>query len=204
MLADSSQAAKRKGRTNGFTMLELIVGMAIISIMTVVAVPSFMQAYRGYQLNDAAYKVAGILKYTHFEAVRLNVATATPLKAQVSNAQTQAGTYIFTDSNTSGTVQQGERQTLFTGAVNLVPPGTPPNTGGLAAAVNVAAFTNISPTNGSISFDQRGAVVPPSVSVLYVGNTGLPLLGYRAIVVLPTGSIQVWSCDSGGNWLRVN
>ena len=185
-------------------MLELIVVMAIISIMTVVAVPSFMRAYRGYQLNDAAYKVAGILKFTHFEAVRLNVAFLTPLKAQVSNGQAQAGTYIFTDSNNDGTVQQGERQNLFTGAVNLVPAALPPNTGGLAAAVGVPVFTNISPTNGSISFDQRGAVVPPSVSVLYVGNTGLPTLGYRAIVVLPTGSIQVWSCDSGGNWLRVN
>jgi prepilin-type N-terminal cleavage/methylation domain-containing protein len=203
MRADPNQAAKRRARTNGFTILELLVIMAVISIISAVALPSFMRSYRGYQLSDAAYQVAGVLKFTHYEAVRLNVATATPLKAQVSRIA-GTGTYIFTDSNNSGTVQQGEKQALFAGVVNLVPSTTPPNTGGLAAAVGVAAFTNISPTNGSISFDQRGAVQPPAVSVFYVGNTGLPALGYRAIVVLPTGSIQVWSCDSGGNWLRVS
>ena len=135
--------------------------MAVISIISAVALPSFMRSYRGYQLSDAAYQVAGVLKFTHYEAVRLNVATATPLKAQVTQVA-GTGTYIFTDSNNSGTVQQGEKQALFPGVVNLVPSTTPPNTGGLAAAVGVAAFTNISPTNGSVSFDQRGAVAAAS------------------------------------------
>jgi len=202
MLADSIQVAKRKSRQNGVSLLELLIGLAIISVMCAVALPSFMRAYRMYQLNDAAYQVAGVLKFTHYEAIRTSVPTLAPLNAQV--LLRPAGTYIFTDSNGSGDFQPTERQTLFSGAVTLVPSTTPPNTAGLAGLVGVAAFTNISPTNGFISFDRRGAVVPPAVSVLYIGNTALPNLGDRAVVVLPTGSIQIWSTDVTGNWVRAD
>jgi len=202
MKLDFQKKYARRGKMRGFTTMELLVGMAIISIMTVVALPSFLQSYRTYRLNDVANRVAGVLKFTHYEAIRLNVATATPLKAQIG--QVAAGTYIFTDSNNNGTLTNTDKQAMFPGATTLVPSTTPPNTGGLATAVGVAAFTNISPTNGSIAFDQRGAVTPVAVSVIYIGNTGLPALGYRAVVVLPTGSIQMWSADGNGNWVRVN
>ena len=204
MLVDSTQDPKRKSRAKGFSTVELLVAMGIITLMTAVALPSFVRSYRRYQLSDSAYKVAGILKFAHYEAVRLNVTPLAPFVARVSNNQAQAGTYVFADSNNNGTVDQVEKQALFAGAVKPVPSGTPPNTGGLAAAVGVAVLTNISPTNGAIQFDQRGALVPPSVSVLYVGNTDVPTLGYRAIVVLPTGSIQVWRCDTTGTWIRDN
>lgn len=197
---------KRRPRRNhfrGFSTLELLIVLAIGTIMTAVALPSFLRAYRHYQLTDAANRVAGVLKYTHFEAIRLNVPVATPLKAIISNTQTQTGVYVFCDSTSSGTVVSTDKQAFFPGDVTLVPSSTPPNTGGLATAVGVTAFTNISSTSGSISFDQRGAVTPVAVSVIYIGNTGIPTLGYQAVVVLPTGSIQIWSCDSGGNWTRV-
>jgi len=198
---------KRRPHRNhlrGFSTMELLVVMAVGTILTAVALPSFMRAYRNYQLSNAANQVAGVLKYTHYEAIRLNVPLLTPLRARISNTQTQAGVYVFCDSNNNSTVVSTDKQALFTGAVTLVPSSTPPNTGGLATAVGVTGFTNISPTSGSISFDQRGAVSPPAVSVIYIGNTGIPALGYQAVVVLPTGSIQIWSSDSGGNWTRAD
>jgi len=72
-------------------------------IISAVALPSFMRAYRTYQLDDAATQVAGILKFTRYEAIRVNVPAATPLKAQI--LQSAAGTYVFADSNNNGTVQ---------------------------------------------------------------------------------------------------
>jgi Tfp pilus assembly protein FimT len=184
-------------------MLELLIGLAIISVMSAVALPSFMQSYRMYQLNDAANQVAGVLKFTHYEAIRTNAPAATPLNAQVLQ-RAGTGTFIFTDSNNSGNVQPTEKQALFPGAVTLVPSGVVPNTAGLAGLVGVPALTNISPTNGFIGFDQRGASAPPAVSVLYIGNTAFPNLGNRAVVVLPTGSIQIWSTDRTGAWSRSN
>jgi prepilin-type N-terminal cleavage/methylation domain-containing protein len=192
----------RRDRTRGFTIVELVVVMAVIMIISAVALPSFMRAYRTYQLDDAATQVAGILKFTRYEAIRVNVPAATPLKAQI--LQSAAGTYVFADSNNNGTVQGTEKQILFSQNVNLVSAATPPNTAGLATAVGVAALTNVSITNGSVAFDQRGAVTPAAVNVLYIGNLSLPNLGDRAVIVLPSGAIQIWTTDSSGNWRQLN
>jgi len=192
----------RRDRTRGFTIVELVVVMAVIMIISAVALPSFMRAYRTYQLDDAATQVAGILKFTRYEAIRVNVPAATPLKAQI--LQSAAGTYVFADSNNNGTVQGTEKQILFSQNVILVSAATPPNTAGLATAVGVAALTNVSITNGSVAFDQRGAVTPAAVNVLYIGNLSLPNLGDRAVIVLPSGAIQIWTTDSSGNWRQLN
>jgi hypothetical protein len=110
---------------------------------------------------------------------------------------------VFTDSNYDTNVQNTEKQIQLSGNVNLVPAGTPP--GGLAAAVGVATLTNVPLANGGIAFDNRGAITPVSVSVLYVGNLALPNLGYRAVVLLPSGSVQIWTTtDATGNWRQLN
>ena len=203
-LAAPSFKATREATTRerGFSTLELLVVMTVIMVISAVALPSFVQAYRTYQLDDAATQVAGVLKFTRYEAIRLNVTAAAPLAART--LVTVAGTNVYTDNNNSATLQVTEKQILFTQNVNLVAAGVPPNTAGLAAAVGVAALTNVALNGGSIAFDQRGAVVPAAVNVLYVGNTQLPNLGNRAVIVLPSGSVQTWSTDAAGNWRQLN
>jgi len=183
----------------GFTMLELVVVVAVIMIVTAVSMPSFLRTMRIYRLNDGATKVAGVLKFTRYEAIRLNVPAANLLTARTLLAG--AGTYVFTDSNNNGTVQNTEKQVLLPGSVNLAAPGLPP--AGLAAAVGVAGLTNVPITGGSISFDHRGALAPPAVNVLYIGDLAFPDLGYRAVVLLPSGSVQIWTSASG-NWQQIN
>ena len=184
----------------GFSILELMVVVTVIMVVSAVALPSFIRAYRTYQLDSAASQVAGVLKYTRYEAIRLNVTAAAPLAART--LVTVAGTNVYTDINNSNTLQITEKQILFSREVNLVAAGTPP--GGLAAAVGVVALTNIPVTGGVIAFDQRGAIVPAAVNVLYIGNTALPNLGNRAVIVLPSGSIQTWSTDAAGNWRQLD
>lgn len=183
----------------GFTMLELVVVVAVIMVVTAVSMPSFLRAVRIYRLNDAATQVAGVLKFTRYEAIRLNVPAVNPERARTLVAA--AGTYVYTDSNNSNSVQNTEKQVLFSGTVNLVAAGLPP--GGLAAAVGVAGLTTVPVTGGLISFDHRGALTPAAVNVLYIGNVAFPDLGYRAVVLLPSGSVQVWTSASG-NWQQSN
>ncbi len=195
----------RRNRTGGFTIVELLVVLLVSMIITAVALPSFMQSYRIYQLNDAANLLAGILKFTRYEAIRLNVAAATPLKAQVrQSGSSPVITNVFTDSNNSGIVQSTEKQVLFSGNVNLVSASIPPNTSGLATAVGVSTLTSVSLSSGSIAFDQRGAITPAAVNVLYIGNLALPNLGNRAVILLPSGSVQIWTTDASGNWQQIN
>jgi prepilin-type N-terminal cleavage/methylation domain-containing protein len=199
LFTDSKNSPMQKRRMRGFTMLELVVVVAVIMVVTAVSMPSFMQAMRIYRLNDAATQVAGVLKFTRYEAIRLNVPAVNPERARTLVAA--AGTYVYTDSNNSNSVQNTEKQVLFSGNVNLVAAGVPP--GGLAAAVGVAALTTVPVTGGLISFDHRGALTPAAVNVLYIGNVAFPDLGYRAVVLLPSGSVQIWTSASG-NWQQIN
>lgn len=192
-------------RERGFSMLELLVVVTVIMVIAAISMPSFLRAIRTYQLNDAATQVASVLKFTRYEAIRLNVASATPLKAQVRQTGTAPViSNVFTDSNNNGTVQSRESQIVLSGNVNLVAASTPPNTAGLATAIGVPALTNVSLTSGFVAFDQRGAITPAAINVLYIGNAALPNLGYRAIVLLPSGSVQIWTTDASGNWQQLN
>jgi hypothetical protein len=50
-------------------------------------------------------------------------------------------------------------------------------------------------------FDARGAVQPPSaVNVFYLNSAVAPDAGYRAVFLMPAGSIQIWVADPAGNW----
>jgi len=36
--------------------------------------------------------------------------------------------------------------------------------------------------------------------VFYLSSGLAPEAGYRAVVLMPTGSIQIWMSDTSGNW----
>jgi type II secretory pathway pseudopilin PulG len=189
----------------GFSLIELAVVMAVTLIVTAVSVPSFLRTVRTYQVNDAATRVASVLKFTRYEAIRLNATTTISSLVQpggTGNCPAAAIRCVWTDSNRDGNLQRTENQVQFTGSVTLVPAATPP--GGLAAAAGVAGLTNVPLAAGFVAFDQRGAVNPAAVDVLYVGDLSRPDLGYRAVVVLPSGSVQIWTTDTTGNWRQTN
>ena len=185
----------KRGRTGGFSMVELAVVLAVIMIITAVSLPYFFQAFGTYQLNDAATQVAGILKFTRYEAIRRNA----PVSLQIRQVTTpRAMTNIWTDSNGDATEQNTEKQVLLDDNIVLDAANVPPNTAALATAVGVSALTAVSFSSsaGAITFDQRGAVTPAAVNVLYVGNVARQTYGYRAVVMFPSGSVQIWTADA--------
>jgi type IV fimbrial biogenesis protein FimT len=191
-------STKRHGR--GFSLVELVIVTTIVLILSAIAMPSMRRTLRGYQMNDAANQVAGIVKFTRFEAIRRN--------SPVTCVNTQNGANgpatIWSDDNGDNVAQSTEKQILLSSSTNLQPAGAVPNTGGLAAAVGAGALTAINPTNGNITFDQRGAVVPPGLYVFYVGNSATANDGYRAVIILPSGSVQVWTYNGGGTWVQLS
>jgi len=185
----------RHGSDRGFSMIELLVVLFIIIATSAIALPNFIKMFRASQLTNGATQVADILKQTRFQAIRRN----TPVVCRIAGSA--ASSTIWADSNGNGVADPGEQQTLLSGTVNLVAAGTVPGTGALAAGVGTnVVLLPVSPINGTYTFDQRGAVNPASVYVSYVTNSALPALGYRAIVLLPSGSIQIWTGDTAGNW----
>jgi Tfp pilus assembly protein FimT len=178
----------------GLSVLELVVSLALILVISGMAISPITKTVKTYQLNDAANQVAGIVKFTRFEAIRRN----TSIRCVNSQAGAYAQADIWADNDGDGVEGPTEKQILLTPNATLVSAGVVPSTGALAAAANIPTLTAISPGSDSIKFDQRGAVVasPPAVYVFYVGNTS-PSGGFRAVIVLPSGSVQVWTYAGG-------
>jgi len=192
----TKKSLNRRKSERGVGMVELMVVVVIVLITTVIALPNFLQIYRSSQLSGGATQMADILKQTRFEAIRRNTSITSRTTVPASGA-----TQIYVDSNGNSQWNQGETITIFSGSVKPVAAGGVPGTTSLASAVGSGiTLTAVSPTAGTYTFDARGAVSPAAVYVQYVANTQIPSLGYRAVVLLPSGSIQVWTADSSGNW----
>jgi Tfp pilus assembly protein FimT len=178
----------------GLSVLELVVSLAIILAISGMAIGPIAKLLKTYQLNDAANQLAGIVKFTRFEAIRRNMA----IKCVNSQAAAYAEANIWADNDGDNAEGATEKQILLNPNATLVSAGVVPNTSALAVAANIPTLTAISPSNDAIKFDQRGAVVasPPAVYVFYVGNTS-PSGGFRAVIVLPSGSVQVWTYAGG-------
>ncbi len=189
--------------SRGFSLVEVVIALAVILILSAVALPAFVNAYRTYQLTDAATQFGGLLKFTRFEAIRLN----TNVNCQIQQtASVPPVTNMWADSLPTpqdGIEDPGEKQLLFGGTVNLVPAAAVPNAAGLPAAVGVPALATVPLANGAVTFDRRGALNPAQVYAFYLSNLNDPSVGARAVILLPSGSIQVWKADSLGNWVSL-
>jgi prepilin-type N-terminal cleavage/methylation domain-containing protein len=193
-------SGNRRG-AKGFSAIELVVAMAVVLIITGVAMPSITQNLRVYQLNSTAGMVADQLKSSRFDAIRRNT-------TQTCYIQPSGNGYrMWTDSKGTGAWVNTDKTTQLTGSATLVPAGNVAIAGQMASAIGVGATNAISGVTGNVtlSFDTRGAVSTNNlVNVLYIGYPNNPNWGYRAVVILPSGSVQVWSPNGGGSWSQVN
>jgi Tfp pilus assembly protein FimT len=193
--------AERLKSRYGFSTVEMVVTVAVLMILVAIAIPTLSRAFSTYQYNTAAAQVAGMLKFTRHEAIRLNK----PVSCQVQ--QNATGWLIYADANGNVQPDANETQYAMTGTASLVPasglPDTSPITNQLGSSGLVLVAS--SGVNASFRFDQRGAVSPASnVYVLYIGSVASPELGYRAVVLLPSGVVHVWTAAQSGPWQQVN
>jgi prepilin-type N-terminal cleavage/methylation domain-containing protein len=193
--ATNESGCKRRAVARGFSLIELVVVLFVILATSAIALPNFIKNLRASQLTNGATQVADILKLTRFQAIRRNNSVNCRIAGSSSSTQ------MWADANGNGAVDPGELQTLLSGNVNLVAAASVPGTTSLAASIgSTVVLVPVSPTAGTYTFDQRGAVTPAAVYVSYVTNAAMPALGYRAVVLLPSGSIQIWTGDTSGTW----
>ena len=180
-------------------MVELAVSLTVLMILTAVAIPTLMRSFRTYQLNDAASRLAGTLKFTRFEAVRRN--------KQINFLIVPAGNdwIVGTDSDGDGSIGTREKQILINGVVTLLPAGAPPSSTSILAKLGAtSSLTTLSGAAATVTFDARGAVSPLAAYIMYLGSTNSPEFGYRAVILLPSGATQIWTAPAGGTWQRIS
>jgi Tfp pilus assembly protein FimT len=185
-------------------MVELVVSMTVLLILTAVAIPELIRSLRTYQLNDAATRVADMLKFTRFEAVRRNKQINFLMQASAG------GWLVGTDSDASGTIDATEKQQLIAGFATLLPSGVAPAPTAITAALG-GALTTKSGSAGSVTFDSRGAIrngvggtISGSTYVFYIGSQTNPEYGFRAVIQLPSGSTQIWTAPQVGPWQQIS
>src|SRR5258708_16297154 len=148
----------------GYSIVELLVAMAVMSVLTAIAVPSLLTTYRNYQMDDAAGQVAGIVKFTRYEAIRRN----NTLNCVVAVVNNQVA--IFSDDNGNGTLDPNERETLLSGSATLVDSSAVSGASALVGPVGSGALTTAKPASGIIAFYAPGAKTTPGASADWGGH----------------------------------
>lgn len=195
----------RRSPRNGFSLLELVLSLGVLMVISTIAVPVIVRSLQTYQLNSSASQLAGMMKFTKFDAIRQN----TPVSCQIVQ-QTNSSWLVWVDSNGNGVADQAEPQMYIGGVFTLLPNSSVPSptqilsSFGPGYAGSNYTWTVISGSNATVTYDQRGVIDSYTLSVLYLGSATDPRSGYRAVVALPSGDVQVWSSSSAGDWHRVS
>ncbi len=188
-------------REYGFSLTELVVTLSVALILMAIGLPAFLRAYNSYRLTNSASQMADILRLSRYEAIRLNRQVNCQIQPYSGDATM---TIVWADSNGNGVQDPGEKMILLGSSGNVVAAGTVPQTATLLSQAVSGVTPNMpSPTSGVITFDARGAVTPPNVDAFYLSSAIAPDAGYRAVLLMPAGSIQIWTADPSGNWLQV-
>jgi prepilin-type N-terminal cleavage/methylation domain-containing protein len=197
-----SSVRTRVSRQLGFSLTELVVTLAIALVLMAVGLPAFLRAYRFYQLNAAATQMADMLRYTRYEAIRLNKPVACVIQPYSGDPTM---TNVFIDPNGTGVQQSTAKVILLNSSGNLVAASSVPAAGGLPSAANLGAAVPAapSPSGATIQFDTRGAVTTGNINAFYLNSPVSPDAGYRAILLMPAGSTQIWTTDASGVWQQV-
>jgi prepilin-type N-terminal cleavage/methylation domain-containing protein len=206
MKRSANFAPPRRSGQAGFSLSEIVVSLAVILIISAAAIPVIVHTLRVYQLNSTASRLAGLLKFARFEAIRRNQ------RVSLQIVQQGANWLVWADSNGNGVLDGPEPAMVVTGSDTLIPSASAPNPSAITTTLGSGAsslpLTVLSGSNNHVSFDQRGAVYflpgTPAIYVLYLGSATDTSFGFRAVVVLPSGVVQVWSASNAADWKRVS
>jgi prepilin-type N-terminal cleavage/methylation domain-containing protein len=190
-------------RQTGFSLIEVVVAMVIALILMVAALPSFLRAYHFYQLNHAATQVADILRLTRYEAIRRNRPLRCVFQPDAANPAIIDG--LMTDTSGAPLSGVAAMMVMLGASGSLVDVGSVAGAGALPAAANLGptAPANVPAGGVTLQFDARGALTTGNATVFYLENTGAPDAGFRAVLLMPSGSLQIWAADSAGNWRQL-
>jgi len=198
--------SKTQKKTQGFSLIELMLVIAVIMILAAISVPRMMTVVNDISLRYVATDLSGLLQSARIQAVRQNtfyslIPGTLPSGQSMYFISTPSGAAYVNGNpvlpyNSTITIHQGPgsgapNETAFLTSLKFVvdPAADAPSFSarGLPCIGAGNACAQI-PGQGFVMFVTRGAVI---------GN-----IPWAAIVVNPSGHIQIWTCSSAGNWIQ--
>lgn len=192
-----------KRSNTGFSLIELMVVVAIAIIVTAISLPAVRRTVSSYQLDASGHNVANMLQATRSAATKNN----TPYYAQFNTA---AGPSIV-NSLSAAEIVAGAAPSSADPTTNLsahvaFAAAAPPNHVQLETAMGVPAGS--AQIGVTIGFNTRGLPCQPTASpwicngpfgfewFMQHGMTG----EWEAVTVSPAGRIKAWRMSGNGTW----
>jgi type IV fimbrial biogenesis protein FimT len=138
----------------GFTIIEVLIGLVLLGVLAVLAIPSFVTMMQNQKLRSGAEAVAAGLQLARNEALRRNKPTefvltnADPIEDNVGTAPNTAGPHWIVRENDGGTLAFIQGHAAFEGSGQAA-----------ATTVQVAGVIPSSPTAataGGVTFNALG------------------------------------------------
>jgi len=177
----------------GYSLVEMMMTLAIALILLSVAMPMMVGAIQGYRLNSAAQQVANFVELARYTAIRNN-------KTVIVQSGVIAGRVtLYVDLNGNNQVDATEPRIILPGDIVIA------NGDALAPARNTIGLPNIQDFTTQITFDSRGVLnfaggIAPSSYLLVLGFSTQVSSGYRAVTVSPMGQTKMWKGPASGAW----
>jgi len=189
----------------GFSLLELIIAVTIIMIMAAVTAPKMISMISDIKLRYSATDLAGLLQTCRMQAVRRNT-----FYGVQPTALPQGNTGYFVNLN--GAAYAAGDPLVVLGTATAISQGAGSGAPNEAAFLAGLGFVTVA---GAVvpSFNARGLPCVPLANtcpqipgqgfVLFLQRTtAVGSARWAAVVVNASGRVQVWSCDTQGNWIQ--
>ena len=175
-------------RTHGFTLIELMVGLAVLAIVLVAAVPGFEALVNGNRLAATANEVVASLQTARMEAIRRNRRVIVCASAN-ANAGTDAtcadasvdGWITFVDNDRDDTF--GADDTLLRNSL-------------VDGSVEVSGVPAVVFRSDGLARDAAGDLLDGSVRIAI--DTSHPELNVRCVDIRTSGAVSVSTPPTNG------
>ncbi len=190
---------RREGIRNrrGFSLVELLVVVAIMLAIAAYAMPNMLSAISDYRLKNTMSQVVGLYQQQRIEAVRGNTVRTSPTATTVSG-----GTALYIDRNENGSYDAGEPLVVFPNKIGIATSGAP--------TMNTSLLGyNPQPLTTPIRFNARGlpclgtspcanpdtssgSAKPVGFVIYFKNDKSFGQTGWGAITITPAGRIKSW------------